>query len=1767
MMQDYYEFLESHFLQPEDEYGALDHDENDQLMLFYTMYTSLSDDADGFRDVLDSLCNTDDAFKSCTDDSDRLERRDEIRYDVLSHLTAGLERCGEDRSEMLQGTNFGTIDGILSEHYAAIDEVGEGVDPDEVDIESMIDEIRKWVGTLASSLASSSWFSEWATNKYAIDVFAECLRQLRALQERDLAELKDRAEREVSNLRAHFEQKTAAHHSVHVDTVENNHEATNDDGAPVGAAGTGAEPGDVAPDATSIDEQLNRARRELLDLTLRNSLLNFRSSKARGLKIVNESPREIFKILVVERRAMSFRATRTQADEGASTDDGQALPAELSSLIETRDDPEQPAAHHVDALLQTPYDKPHLDVRLRNTHRLAHTSIEEQGVNILYLALGMLHWFESDSSDERRSAPLILIPSALDRTDARARFTLRFAEEEIDTNLSLNEKLRQDFDILLPDLPDPEDVEVDEYFRQVEKAVAPQNRWSIDAGAVELGFFSFNKLLIYKDLDPTSWPEDHAPSDHPLIQALFGTQGFQDPASPIGDDDHLDDHLDGSDIHHVVDSDSSQTLAVVDVKNGRNLVIQGPPGTGKSQTITNLIADAIADDKKVLFVAEKTAALEVVKRRLDEIHIGDACLELHSHKANKRAVLDELERTLDLGKPVVSGQAGDYALLARDRTRLNEYARAVNAGVGCSRLSPHDIFGRLAQLHVLGATEWPALAIPDATSWSQADFVEHRDRIDALRMLVETIGPVHEHHFWLSGRQSPLPMDREQVARALSTAAEAVNRVRTAGDDVGRVLHVGISPDDREALEALVRSLRRAADAPNLARVDHRKPEWAARSDVFGAAAHAMLEVASRLEEYETLLRPDAWHADVQPHREAIQRWGARWWRFVSGSYRAASSGLRDLCDKDLPRDGTTQLAIIDTILEARRLRETVDKSGLLSQFSSNVLPNGGAGDWRSLGETASWVLEFHADKVAGAFVDDVHEILDRDLDRAELRRHAQQCEAALEALSSALCLVAERLEARPERYSAGISLGDRPFSDLDAWLDRASEDLDSLDDVIRFNTHEAHLNAHQLGPVAEIASQWSQAGAHLTRLVEYAWLSSLIAPVLREEPLLAQFDRDTHQGLIDRFRRLDFGLFQHNRELVALSHWRRLPRESGGGQLGVLRREFEKRRRHLPLRKLMAQAGSAVQQIKPVFMMSPLSIAKFIPPDSVRFDLVIFDEASQVRPVDALGAIIRAEQAVVVGDSKQLPPTRFFDRLGEDDPGDAESTTAADLESILGMFRAAGAPERMLRWHYRSHHESLIAVSNHEFYDNRLVLFPSPDAERTQTGLHFRLHPSTCYERGERKRYNAGEARAVADAVMEHARTTPNLTLGVAAFGMSQARRIEDEVEIRRRMDSSTESFFADHPQEPFFVKNLENVQGDERDVVFISVGYGRIEGGYMPMTFGPLNQDGGERRLNVLITRARRRLEVHANFTADDLDTERTDARGIEVLKTFLRYAETGILDVPKASGEEAGSPFEEAVAESLSKLGHTVRHQIGSAGFFVDLGVVDPLRPGRYLLGIECDGATYHSARSARDRDRLRQDVLEARSWTIHRIWSTDWFRNPRRELERVDGAIKRAAQAQTAVVPPKAPPEPPLERADVGEATPLQGNRGSQPYRVASLNVQMHLLGLDNVDDGTVIRWILEVVRVESPVHVEETAFRIANAVGHQRTGKRIRARVRRTAQRLSKGGRLRMAGGFLWRVDHAEMEFPHTRHSSGRSKVQTQPFVGATTYLAGCEGQT
>ncbi len=704
---------------------------------------------------------------------------------------------------------------------------------------------------------------------------------------------------------------------------------------------------------------------------------------------------------------------------------------------------------------------------------------------------------------------------------------------------------------------------------------------------------------------------------------------------------------------------------------------------------------------------------------------------------------------------------------------------------------------------------------------------------------------------------------------------------------------------------------------------------------------------------------------------------------------------------------------------------------------------------------------------------------------------------------------------------------------------------------MVTYNHLAEALRKSDFAKIVKIANVWPEANQFLSDVLKQAWYGAQVETAMRERPILARFNSDLHQPIVERFKELDRLSLEYSKARVAYEHWKHLPKDGPAiGQLGVLKKEFARKNKHLPIRKLMEEAGNVIRTIKPIFMMSPLSVAKFLPPESVHFDWVVFDEASQVKPVDAFGAIIRGKQTVIVGDNRQLPPTDFFDKQVGTDDENAEENLVNNIDSILDLFYAKSAPQRMLRWHYRSRHESLIAVSNDQFYKNELELFPSPDALKEEVGLIYHHHPDTVFDRGG-SRKNREEARIVAERVMEHARSQPHLTLGVATFSASQMTAIQDQLETLRletlrRGDPSCETFFNAHPQEPFFVKNLENVQGDERDVILISIGYGRDAHGNLTMNFGPLNQDGGERRLNVLITRARWRCEVFSNLTADDIDLSRTDARGVKVLKRYLKYAETDELDdMPKPTGREADSPFEEEVAYSLRKRGYQVEHQIGSAGYFIDLGVKDPERPGRYLLGIECDGATYHSAQSARDRDRLRQQVLEGLGWRIHRIWSTDWFRNPDRELRRAAEAIEEARAYVTS--PPELSPENNvLDSNESGEepepnpditvppAPEPQEISSTEKYKLAKLFISTGGVRLHEVTLSKMANWIQDVVKIESPVHLDEVARRIATAVGVSQIGNRIRKKVKTATMQATRSSGVQIRGEFLYWTEQGKI---------------------------------
>ena len=1499
---------------------------------------------------------------------------------------------------------------------------------------------------------------------------------------------------------------------------------------------------ETGPATTStVNSRLDQARRDLLDLSLFNRLLNYRSLKSKGLEIVDEKPVEVFRILVQEGRPMSFLPTRKQDRQTKQA----TLLAETSepdevTLGQPGDDEGQRPDRHTDNKLQTPYTSEVLQSRLLNTYSAARTYVEEQGVNVLFLVLGTLRWYEAPSSEEARTAPLLLLPVELTRTDARSKFHVRYTEEEIGENLSLRAKLASDFGIMLPAFPEDEELDVALYLHQVTDAIRVMPRWEVEPEAVALGFFSFGKFLMFHDLKPDLWPEDMQPADHAILKGLLGNR-FRREDDLLADDADTDEHLSPEDTHHVLDADSSQTIVILEAGRGRNLVVQGPPGTGKSQTIANLVAEALASGKTVLFVAEKMAALEVVKRRLDRVGLGEACLELHSHKANKKTLLNELKRALELGQPKM-GTPIDLADLKRNRDRLNGYSRAVNEEIGDSHLTPYEVYGRLLLLKdALAATAPPEVATPGIEAWPLNRIELALSTTEELQVHIMGIGRPVDHPFWGCEITILLPSDQERIVSCLRAAIAAL---RALGEEAAKTPAAVLLPS-RSAQDDIRKTgtiLKYLLSAPPLAGVDIRAEAWITDAVSLQQVTESGIRLTELHRVYQATILPEAWKVDVSALRAALQPFVSKWWRAFSPRYRAESRRVKALCQSSGPKSIGGQLALLDAILEAQTLTpilEAFERSG------SELFGQGWEGqssDWIWIRETAAWMRSLHEAIQREALPPTTLTFLGSSPDLTSLRDLATRLEHLLEESNRTLGEVVATLHLNEAIcLGEGRRLASCPFAEQAHLLRQWSGETHRLHEMVTLS--ELMTRMHEVGLQGLIAplSEWPEAAHHAVHLLEHTWLSALLQRTLSERPVLARFDGDMHGHYMRKFCDRDLAMLHQNRVQLAHQHWKTLPRHEAEGRLGILYHEFAKKRRHKPIRTLMAEAGKVIQVLKPVFMMSPLSVAMYLPRGSVDFDLVIFDEASQVKPVDAFGAILRGHQVVVVGDDRQLPPTTFFETSVDVDDDYSESVTV-DLESILGLCVAQGMPQRMLRWHYRSQHESLITVSNYEFYDNKLTVFPSPDNERRTVGLVYHYLPDTEYGRGG-SRKNIAEARAVAETVMEHAHNSPDLTLGVAAFSASQMEAVRDQLEVLRRADPSCERFFQSHPEEPFFIKNLENVQGDERDVIFISIGYGRTAEGKVSMSFGPLNSDGGERRLNVLITRAKKRCEVFTNLRADDIDLGRTNARGVQVLKRFLKYADTGSLDLPTPSDREPGSAFEEAVASRLRALGYRVDHQVGTGGFFIDLAVVDEVATGRYLLGLECDGATYHSARSARDRDRLRQEVLETLGWRIHRIWSTDWFRNPEREIARAQAAIAAAQGSRRAPLAEKQVlPDQPAAVEIPRSAPSRASNRAVRidDYVMVDLTIRGHRDDLHEVPAHWMAEWIRQVVSVESPVHEGEVLRRIADAAGVHRVGNRIEAAFQVGLQAAADQGLVKRRGRFLWDSDSSRL---HVRSRS------------------------
>ncbi|MDR3691834.1 MAG: DUF3320 domain-containing protein [Fimbriimonas sp.] len=1461
------------------------------------------------------------------------------------------------------------------------------------------------------------------------------------------------------------------------------------------------------PGPEGVRAQVEALRRKLLDLSLRNRMLNYRPSKRLGIAIVGEDTTQLYRMLVDEGKKMSFVGRpdlpKIKGDQPVLTEisdhgDAVSLSMHRQAAEEEMDaflgSPVLPLSQ-TDTKLNTADPESLLQTKLSYLMRETSLATEELGINTLFLTLGCLEW--SESAERSFRAPILYVPVTLER-QGNGAIKLAHDGSDIGTNLPLQAKMRE-FNLSLPGFDDEKPLL--DYFAEIEATIRLRPDWRVHRDEVHLAFFNYEKYSMYVDLGGDAWGPDAKPWHNADIAAMLGG-GYGPAESRVDESTQLDmaRPLDRS--FEVYDADSSQIIAMIRAAEGHSIVVEGPPGTGKSQTITNIIAEAVAQGKTVLFVSAKRAALEVVKRRLEEADLGGMCLDLHNKVASRKGFYQEIKRTVERSL-AVRREDEKLTRLGELRNRLNAHCAAVHDPVDPYGMTPFEamsLLGRLPQETV--EDRRGRIPFEQIKHWTQADLATLMPLTQALQGRLAPIGMPKDHAFWGATIRIIDPATRldltEGIALSLTTFTSAQMAIREAA------AALRIDPPSTPTDVSILRQVtEQALAAPEHGGVAVRSDVWRREQPAIEEAIEALRQRKAIRTRRSAQVTPEIWNSDLSAIATEFDLHAEKWFRGLVGPFRRASTEL----DRYLSPSGRSaakgRKGIIHDVRDAQDAEARIARADSCMSSLFGVQWKGNDSDADILDRLLHWILELQDKVESRALPAGILDLLSGNVVGQELLALAGKAEIATEAAISAYQDCAKTL---------GYPSDDcrqQPIEGLVERVSRWQSELPTLPQFIYFNEARNHALAAGLAPVVEIADEWPLASTRLADTFQRSYATGVVREAMQSRPALGSFERMGHEVAIAEFRLLDDFKLKFNRAAVRLMHQRRMPSfDLQVGNLNLLRIQCELQRSHKPIRWTLERAGEAVQKIKPVFMMSPLSVAIHLPPELPPFDMVIFDEASQVKPEDALCAIARAKQTIVVGDTRQMPPTSFFDRLADDEEFEEEEeftelgAEARKLESILSLMSAVaiGSNRRPeLRWHYRSIHPELIQPSNEMFYDNRLIVFPSASAlhEGRQIGLVFHHLPGSVYESGSSKRFNRIEAESVAQAVWDHIRTDPDDSLLVAAMNKPQADLIYDEVQKLERQDPAPfHAFRLKHPHEPLSIKNLENVQGDERDVVLISITYGRDSSGVIRRQFGPLLKDGGERRLNVLISRARKRCEVFSNMTADDLRSD-LPRPGVDALKRYLKFAQTGQIDVPMVTGHKAESPFEEEVAAELAKRDYEFDLQVGSEGFRIDLAVIDTEEPGRYRLGVECDGATYHSARSARDRDKLRQRILEARGWRLHRIWSHDWWQDRTGEIERLVQAIE---QARTDQQPPRL--SVPLEAPDIYvEETQRDPNptRFLRPYtetpRVGPLASKTELE-----------QYMIEVVKTEGPIHEDLLRLRIRDAAGYDRTTKTVRALV-------------------------------------------------------------
>jgi len=1264
--------------------------------------------------------------------------------------------------------------------------------------------------------------------------------------------------------------------------------------------------------------------------------------------------------------------------------------------------------------------------RARTVRNKANAHYEERGLETLFLAVGMASW-SGQKSAATPAAPVLLVPVHLTpKGAAQEEFELSVTGE-LEVNPTFLQMLKNEFSIdcdpadLLEssgiegiiDTPDELTVTFDWLREQCDSVPGFEVKERFVVGT-----FSYAKLPMVRDLENSL----EAMAEHDLIAALAGDPNAQESLRQAGANATIPspDYTPPEDEFLVLDADSSQNYAINAVLAGRSLIIKGPPGTGKSQTISNLISTLVARGKRVLFVAEKRAAIDAVLRRLDDVGLGDLILNLHGGVSSRRQTAQALALALtnnaQLPKPELGGV---HRRLEQKRSQLSERDEALH-----DRRSPWGISFFEVQSCLLG--------LPGE---SETEFRFRGQDLERLSdSVIESAEQDLDAYIGLGG----LALSRSGSAWAKATV---------------------VSPEEAQDLQRRAENLR-----GQLAQLMPRLGQ---------GAAETMVREPETLEGWGQLL--DEWARAEQ----ILQI-------FDPGIFGLDLARLLSDCEP-LSRSGAARASATITDSSYRASRNE-----LRGQLLATV----------KLRPNELWTA-----------ATDAFQLLERwrvlCMDQLGTPRPC----GGLDELRIAFANWKDQLDSLEAAISASPT--DGSVTGAQSFLDDLLRDVPTLAKLPELHRLRVSLRAQGLGPLLfELEPRALEAGL-ARQVLQFAWLSSIREHLQLTDSRIGAFDGEQQRHVVAEFQQADREHIETTAQRVRRLCAEQATAAQDANQEGaaLIRSQAAKKRKHLSIRELFSAAPDVMTSLKPCWVMSPLIVSQILPSDRPYFDVVVFDEASQVRPAEALPAILRGRQLVVAGDEHQLPPTTFFtggNVEDEDQPGpEAALSVDGSFESILEAMDPF-VSFKMLEWHYRSRDERLIAFSNAYLYDHGLTTFPGIVGPDCIQHVHVPWAPG----RPDTEVSSGAEVAKVVELILEHAEVRPEQSLGVITMGIKHKERIDEALRASLSERDDLEEFFDESGHEPFFVKNLERVQGDERDAIILSVGYGKNDDGRLLYRFGPLNEEGGERRLNVATTRAKERMTLVSSFTHLDMDPERSSAKGVELLRAYLEYCAGNGAHIGEAASQIPGlNPFEVDVRDHLTRAGLQLIPQYGSSGYRIDFAAKHPVQPGRMVLAIECDGASYHSAQTARDRDRLRQEQLERLGWIFHRIWSQDWFNNKDHEIERAkiayDAAMKLADDQDAAerLRPQAEQTDQGLRVAEPEPIQPLADRLASSATRSAPKPIYQN--GRTSIGSYlqselvALIRWIESDGLLRTKVELRDEAIR---ELGFKRRGPKIVAAV-------------------------------------------------------------